>query len=209
MPASVVRAETSVVHAGVTLGERCRIEEYAILGLPPSGYGPGDLATMIGSDALIRSHTVIYAGCDIGTGLRTGHGALVREMGRLGDDVSVGSHSIVEHHVRIGDRVRIHSQAFIPEYCEVEDDAWIGPHVVLTNARYPHGTRTKESLEGVRILRGAMIGANSTILPGLVVGAGALVGAGSVVVRDVPEGMVVAGNPARVIRPVDEIEAYR
>ena len=77
--------------------------------------------------------------------------------------------------------------------------------MVLTNALHPLCPRGKECLKGPTIKRGAKIGANSTILPYLVVGEDALVGAGSVVVKDVPARAVVAGNPARVIKSIDEL----
>jgi acetyltransferase-like isoleucine patch superfamily enzyme len=109
---------------------------------------------------------------------------------------------VIEHHVTLGDGVRIHTQAFIPEYSVLEARSWVGPNVVLTNARYPLAPDTKASLRGPRLERGAKVGANATLLPGVVIGSNALVGAGSVVTRDVPPGKIVAGNPARVIGDV-------
>ena len=81
----------------------------------------------------------------------------------------------------------------------------MGPNVVLTNAKYPLSPGVKESLRGPTLKRGAKIGANATILPGVVVGANALIGAGSVVVRDVPDGAVAVGNPARIIKHISEL----
>ncbi|MCF8506726.1 MAG: N-acetyltransferase [Caulobacter sp.] len=132
----------------------------------------------------------------------------MREGNRIGDDVAIGTLSVIEHSVTIGDRVRLHSQTFIPEHSVLEEDVWVGPNAVLTNARYPGSPGAKASLAGVRLCRGARIGANVTILPGLTIGAGALVGAGSVVTRDVAPGLVCAGNPARVLRAVAETGAY-
>jgi acetyltransferase-like isoleucine patch superfamily enzyme len=113
--------------------------------------------------------------------------------------------SVIEHHVEIGDNVRIHTQAFIPEYSVLEEGCWIGPNVVLTNAKYPMSPGAKDRLAGPVIRKGAKIGANATLLPGVVIGENALVGAGAVVAHDVPPGAVVAGNPARVIRQVAEL----
>jgi acetyltransferase-like isoleucine patch superfamily enzyme len=79
---------------------------------------------------------------------------------------------------------------------------------VFTNAVYPLAPDAKRNLKGPHLMRGAKIGANATLLPGVVIGVDALVGAGSVVVRDVPGGAVVAGNPARVIGTTAEIDAY-
>lgn len=179
-----------------------------MLGEPPRGKQPGDLETRIGAHAVIRSHTVIYAGNRIGDNFQSGHGVLIREDNEIGDDVSIGSHSIVEHHVRIGSGVRLHSNVFVPEYSILQDGCWLGPNVVLTNARYPRSIHVKEHLKGATIGRGAKIGANATLLPGVVIGENALVGAGAVVVEDVPPNAVVAGNPARVIKNVADIQEY-
>jgi acetyltransferase-like isoleucine patch superfamily enzyme len=196
------------MYPNVEIGEGAEIGEFVIVGKPPKGKEPGELKTVIGRNAAIRSHTVIYAGNVIGDRFLTGHGAMIRECNEIGSHVSIGSHSVVEHHVKIEDQVRIHSQAFIPEYSTLERGCWIGPNVVLTNARYPLSPQAKKTLKGPTIRRGAKIGANSTLLPGVVVGEGALVGAGTVVVEDVPAGKVVVGNPAQVIRDVADLGAY-
>jgi acetyltransferase-like isoleucine patch superfamily enzyme len=198
-----------VIHPNTVLGEDATIGLYVELGLAPRGHRDGELTLVIGDRATIRSHSVVYAGSVIGRRFETGHGVLIRESNDIGDDVSVGSHSVIEHHVRIATGVRIHSNAFIPEFSVLETGAWVGPNVVFTNARYPLGTGVKEALRGPLVREGARIGANATLLPGVVIGRDALVGAGSVVVGDVPDGMVVVGNPARVIREVRDIEEYR
>lgn len=196
------------IYPGVQMGDKAELGDFAIIGLPPHHTLPGALETIIGDHAVIRSHTVIYAGNRIGEGFQTGHGALVRELNEIGRQVSIGSHSVVEHHVKIGDRVRIHSQAFVPEFSLLEEDCWIGPNVVLTNARYPLSPHAKATLQGPVVKRGAKIGANVTLLPGVVIGEEALVGAGAVVTIDVPPGMVVVGNPARILKAVTDLGVY-
>ncbi len=193
------------IFPGVELGEGSRLEDFVILGQPPRGHQPGDLQTVIGEGALVRSHTVIYAGNQIGRRFQTGHGVTVRECNVIGDDVSIGTSTVIEHHVLIGNGVRIHSQAFIPEYSILEDGCWIGPNVVLTNALHPLCPKAKACLKGATIRRGAKIGANATLLPDITIGEGALVGAGAVVTQDVPPYSVVAGNPARVIKHINEL----
>lgn len=192
-------ADNVIIHPQVTYGEHAVIGAFVILGEPPRGRQSGELATIFGDEIVIRSHTVIYAGNRIGHHFQTGHGVMIREENEIGDEVSVGTGSIIEHHVKIGQHVRIHSQAFIPEFSVLEDGVWIGPNVVLTNAKYPLSPDVKKTLQGPTIKTGAKIGANSTLLPGIVIGENALVGAGSVVTKDVPANAVVAGNPAKVI----------
>lgn len=199
-------ASTAIVGPHVVLGEDGRIEDHVVLGYAIVEDPP---RLVIGAAAHVRSHSVLYAGSRIGDRFQTGHGVMIREDNAIGDDVSVGTHSIVEHHVEIADGVRIHSNAFIPEFTVIEAGAWIGPSVTLTNARYPTSRDAKRNLRGPLIREGARIGANATILPGIVIGRGALVGAGSVVVSDVPDGAVVVGNPGRIVRHVTDIADYR
>jgi len=193
------------IHLGVEMGEGSIIEEYCILGVPPRGKADGELKTVIGRGAWLRSHTVIYAGNRIGQNFQTGNKVNIRESNDIGDNVSIGTLSVIEHHVKIGNNVRMHSLVFIPEFSVLEDNTWLGPNVVLTNAKYPLSPGVKDDLRGPRIMRGAKIGANTTILPGVVIGQNALVGAGSVVVKDVPENAVVVGNPARVIKYITSL----
>jgi len=196
---------TAKIYPNVRLGEKVEIGDYVVIGVPPKGKAEGQLETVIGDGAVIRSHSVIYAGNRIGNGFQTGHHAMIREENRIGDNVSVGTNSVAEHHVEIANGVRIHSQAFVPEYSVLEEGAWIGPNVVLTNVPHPLCPKAKECIKGPTIKRGAKIGANSTILPFVIVGENALVGAGSVVVHDVPPRAVVAGNPAKVVKSVDQL----
>jgi len=196
---------TSRVYPSVQLGEGCVIGDFVILGEPPRGKAPGEVPTIIGPGAVIRSHTVIYAGNVIGANFQTGHGALLRENNTIGDSVSVGSHSIIEHHVQIDDKVRIHSQAFVPEYSTLKRGSWIGPGVRLTNAPHPLCPDVPKCLAGPVLETGAKIGANATLLPGVTIGENALVGAGAVVTKDVPPGAVVAGNPARQVKHIRDL----
>ncbi len=197
------------IYPNVALPDDAQLDDFVVLGRAPRGHQPGDLPLTLGPGAVIRSHSVIYAGCTIGARFQTGHGVTIREANTIGDDVSIGTGCVVEHHITIGHGVRLHSRVFLPEYSVLEDGCWLGPNVVITNARYPLSRGVKERLRGAHIAAGAMIGANATLLPGVRIGVGALVGAGAVVTRDVPPGAVVAGNPARIINTVAAIDVYR
>jgi acetyltransferase-like isoleucine patch superfamily enzyme len=193
------------VAPGVRIGEGCDLQPPCILGKAPRGADLGELGLIIGDDATIRPFTTLYAGSTIGARLQTGQGASIREDNVLGDDVSIGTNTVLEFGNRIGSRVRIHSGCFL-EMVTIEDDVFVGPNVVFTDDPHPMGcAHYTECRGGATVRRLARIGANSTILPGVVIGANSLVGAGSVVVDDVPEDTVVVGNPARAIRRVDEL----
>ncbi len=193
------------IYAGVELPTTIQIGPFVLLGVPPRGHDEGSLLTVLGEGAVVRSHTVIYAGNRIGRNFQTGHGTMVRELNEIGDDVSIGTGSVVEHHVRLANGVRIHTQAFIPEYSVLEEECWIGPNVVITNAKYPQSPNVKNDLRGAHVGPRAKIGANATLLPGVTIGEGALVGAGAVVTKDVADYAVVAGNPAIVIKTLKEL----
>ncbi len=199
-------AETAKIYPNVSIEDGAEVGEFCIIGLPPKGKAPGEVETRIGKNAVIRSHTVIYAGNVIGDSFNSGHAALIREDNRIGNNVSIGSHTVIEHHIEIQDGVRIHSQAFVPEYTTLEKGCWIGPNVVFTNAMHPLCKHVKECLKGATVKSGAKIGANSTILPDTTIGEMALVGAGSVVVKDVPDRTVVAGSPAKKIKDVADLD---
>jgi acetyltransferase-like isoleucine patch superfamily enzyme len=204
----VTRETFHIVYPRVEIGEGTVLEEPVIIGRPPRGREPGELPTIIGRDGIVRPFTTIYAGTTIGDRFQSGQGASIREGNRIGHDVSVGTNAVLEFDNTVGDHVRIHSGAFL-ELTVVEDHVFIGPNVVFTDDPHPMGCpRWRECRGGVTVRRLARIGANSTLLPGVVVGTNALVGAGSVVTRDVPDGAVVAGNPARVVGRVEDLKCY-
>jgi acetyltransferase-like isoleucine patch superfamily enzyme len=203
---SVTISPLSVVADGVSLGDGSIIEELCVVGRYAGQAGDDAVGpTLIGPNAHLRSHTVIYAGNTIGARFATGHHTLVRECNTIGDNVSIGSLSVVEHHVRVGDGVRVHSQCFIPEYCVLEPGAWLGPRVTLTNAPFPRCPDVSACLVGVTIGRDARVGANVTILPGVRIGERALIGAGAVVTKDVAPGAVVVGTAAKTVKTIDEL----
>lgn len=193
------------IYPNVVLGKEAIIGDYVIVGEHSVKPGQKPAPTKIGNNATIRSHTVIYHGNKIGHHFMTGHGVLLREHNDIGNNVSIGSHSLIEHHIIIGNNVRIHSNVFIPEYSVVEENAWIGPCVTFTNALHPQCPQVKHCLKGPHIKRGAKVGANVTILPHITIGENALIGAGTVVTEDVPDSMVVIGNPSRIIKDVKDL----
>ena len=193
------------VYKNVEIGKNANIGDYVIIGLPPRGFLDGEIKTRIGEDCIIRSHTVIYAGNFIGDNFQTGHGVLIRENNAIGNNVRIGTGSDVEYEVRIGDNVLLHSRVFIPEFSIIEDDCFIGPNVVFTNSKYPLSPNAKKNLKGPVLKKGAKVGANSTILPGIVIGENSLIGAGCVVAGDVPPNKVLTGTAARIVKDISEL----
>jgi acetyltransferase-like isoleucine patch superfamily enzyme len=196
---------TARVLPNVELGEGTRVEFNALLGKAPRGKNEGDLALRIGRNAIIRPFTTIYAGNIIGDDFQCGQGASIRENNRIGNNVSVGTNAVLEFDNLIGNNVRIHSLCFL-EMVTIEDEVFIGPNVVFTDDPHPMGCpKYKECLGGATVKRLARIGANCTILPGVVIGENTLIGAGSVVTKDIPDNMVAAGCPAKIIKPIAEL----
>ncbi|MDQ3703441.1 MAG: N-acetyltransferase [Chloroflexota bacterium] len=125
----------------------------------------------------------------------------------IGANCKIASFVEIQRDVIIGRNVKVEAFAFIPTGVTIADGAFIGPHVCFTNDRYPAAvnengellTGTDWAVTPTVVERGASIGANATIVCGVVIGEGALVGAGAVVTRDVPPHSLVVGNPARVV----------
>ncbi len=136
---------------------------------------------------------------EIGAGTRVWQYAVILKNARIGKDCNICAHTLIEGDVVLGDRVTVKSGVFIWDGTRIEDDVFIGPNATFTNDMYPRSKHYPEHFAGITVRKGASIGANATILPGLVIGEGAMVGAGAVVTKDVPAHAVVVGNPARII----------
>lgn len=189
---------------GVVIGPGGYVHPTCVLGMPPRGAAPGERTLTIGADCFIRPFATLYGGTTIGDRFQTGQGVSIREDNVIGDDVSIGTNAVLEAGNRIGNRVRIHTGCFL-ELVTVEDDVFIAPNVVFADDLHPPCPGYRECVGGAVVRKGASIGSNSTILPGVVIGCGVLVAAGSVVVDSVEDGCVVAGAPARVIKRVEDL----
>jgi acetyltransferase-like isoleucine patch superfamily enzyme len=187
--------------ARIVLADPNEIDPQAVVGTV-SGRTIPDTSLEIGPHAKIRAFSVIYAGSRIGSHLETGHGTVIREENKIGDHLSIWNNSTIDYGCVIGNNVRIHTGVYVAQFTTIEDDVFMAPGVMIANDRHPI---CKECMVGPTIKRGARIGINSTLLPGVVIGEGALVGAASVVTKDVPPGVVVAGNPARVMGEVETL----
>jgi acetyltransferase-like isoleucine patch superfamily enzyme len=122
---------------------------------------------------------------------------------QIGEDCNICAHCFVENDVVVGNRVTVKCGVQLWDGLVIEDDVFIGPNATFTNDRFPRSRHRLADYPRTVIQQGASIGANATILPGVVIGVGAMVGAGSVVTRDVNAHTVVVGNPARYVRNVE------
>lgn len=121
----------------------------------------------------------------------------------IGENCNICDHVFIENDVIVGDRVTVKCGVQLWDGLRVADDVFIGPNVTFTNDMYPRSKMPFQRLF-TKLERGASIGANATILPGLTIGADAMVAAGAVVTKDVPDGALVVGNPARIVRYLEE-----
>lgn len=130
----------------------------------------------------------------------------------IGDESKIGTFVEIQKGVRIGRRVKISSHSFVCEGVTIEDEVFVGHGVMFINDLYPRSTTESGALQTeadwtlakTLVQRRASIGSNVTVLGGVTIGEEAIVGAGSVVTHDVPPRTVAVGNPARVVRRIDE-----
>ncbi len=200
--------EKAKIYGRSSIGKNAIISEDVIIGYPTADIlrkaasSGMDMSRMdfkgavIGDNAVIRPNSTIYAGVVAGNDLRTGHNVMIREDTKIGDNVLIGTNTIIDGHTTIGNNVSIQGNVYIPLNVIIEDNVFIGPCAVLTNDKYP--IRTKSDLKGPILRKGASIGANTTILPGVEIGEGAMVAAGALVSKDVPPWKLAIGFPALI-----------
>ena len=135
----------------------------------------------------------------IGEGTRIWQYVVVLPGAVIGRDGNICSHCFIENKVVLGDRVTVKCGVQLWDGITLEDDVFVGPNVTFTNDLQPRSRNAAAQLLPTLVKKGASLGANATILPGLTIGEGAMVGAGSVVTKNIPPGVTVVGNPARIV----------
>ena len=139
----------------------------------------------------------------IGKGTRVWAFAHVLPEAQIGEDCNICDNVFIENDVRVGNRVTIKCGVQLWDGVTLEDDVFVGPNATFTNDIFPRSKKFPEKFARTVVKRGASIGANATILPGITIEQGAMIGAGAVVTRSVPPNAIVVGNPAKIMGYVD------
>lgn len=128
--------------------------------------------------------------------------SIILKGAHIGSNCNINCHVFIENDVIIGNNVTIKSGVQIWDGLRIEDNVFVGPNVTFTNDRYPRSKQYPTDFQKTVLKKGASIGANSTVLGGIVVGENSLIGAGSVVTKDVPANELWVGNPAKKMRNI-------
>ena len=201
-----------VIHRDVTIGDHVRIDDNAVIGKLPMKARLSAITrerelphTRIGDEVIIGTGVVIYRGCTLERGVLVADLASIREDVEIGPYTIVGRGVTVENRVRIGKRCKIESEAYVTALSDIGDYCFISPEVTFANDNFMG--RSEERLKhfkGVTMRRGARVGANCTVLPGITIGEDGMAAAGSVVTCDIPPRQIYLGVPARYFRDVPE-----
>jgi acetyltransferase-like isoleucine patch superfamily enzyme len=181
----------TIVHDEVEIGDGSRIDGHCEIGYP-SRLAEGR-PLVIGAGALIRSHSVFYAGSRFGPGLVTGHRVTVRELTEAGDGFQIGTLGDIQGHCRVGHHVRTQSSVTIGQKSVIGNFVWLFPGALLTNDPNP----PSNELLGVTLEDYVVVAVKATLLAGVHIGQGSFVAAHAVVGQDMPEDSLVAGSPAK------------
>jgi UDP-3-O-[3-hydroxymyristoyl] glucosamine N-acyltransferase len=198
----------SIIYDNVFIGDNSIIANDCVIGEPNNDYYSNinayeNPSTFIGNNALIRSHSIIYSGCQIQEGFATGHRVTIRENSIFGKHCRIGTLSDIQGHVKFGDFCWLHSSVHIGQNSVVGNFVFIYPYVILTNDPHPPSNICK----GPRIGDFSQIAVGSVILPDISIGKHCLIGAQSLVNRNVNDFELVSGNPARVLKDVRELKS--
>jgi len=197
-----------VLYGGTRVGRGVRIDDNVVIGKQPMRAALSTLKVEealppaeVGDECIIGTSVVIYAGCRLGRKVLVADLATIRENVKVGDFTIVGRGVAIENLCEVGSRVKLETGCYITARSIIEDLCFVAPMVTTSNDNFLGRTEERfKHTKGPHLRRGARVGANAVLLPGIVVGEDAVVGAGAVAVRDVPAYKVVVGVPAKVLK---------
>lgn len=198
-------ASGCIIYLGTIVGDDVTIEANSVIGRQPKSGTASTRRTVempplkVGSGVAIGACAVIYAGVSIDENAMIADLASVREGCHICESAIIGRAVTVECNSVIGPRSKIQTACHITGDMTIDEDVFLGPGVVTMNDKYMGKIEAGE-YKGPHVMRGATVGSNSTILPGVTIGEDAVVGAGAVVTRNVPHSQTHVGVPARAIR---------
>jgi acetyltransferase-like isoleucine patch superfamily enzyme len=196
----------TVIHEAVEIGDGTFIGPGCIIGEPLSDFffkkNYTQPRTVIGPEAVIRSHTVIYAGSSFGEKFQTGHHAVIREYCHLAEHCVVGTFSDLQGHVTMGRYSRLHSNVHLAKGSVLGEFVFIYPFAVLTNDRFPPTTKTIAPMIGDY----TQVGVHAVILAGVRVGEHCLIAANAKVTQDAADHSFLIGSPAIRKKDVRELK---
>ncbi len=151
-------------------------------------------------DYYVHESSYVDEPCSIGKGTKIWHFSHIMKDSVIGENCNIGQNVVISPGVKLGRGVKIQNNVSVYTGVECERDVFLGPSCVFTNVINPRSfIERKEEYRKTLIQQGASIGANATIVCGVVIGKYALIGAGTVVIRDIPDYAIAVGNPARII----------
>ena len=200
--------DNTVIYDNVTIEANSVICNDCIIGEPLQDYyndinNYKNPETKISTGAFIRSHTIVYAGCEFGKGFSTGHRVTIRENSKFGEGCRVGTLCDIQGYVTFGDYCWLHSNVHIGQKSTIGNFVFVYPYVVFTNDPHP----PSNICIGPTVGDYTQIAVFSVLLPGVKVGKHCLIGAGSIVGKHVDDYELVLGNPAKAIKDVREIKS--
>ena len=201
-----------VIHRGSKVGKDVRIDDNTVIGKLPMRAAFSTLKSppkldpaVIGDNCMLGTHVVVYAGCTLGAKILVADQASIREDVKVGDCTIVGRGVAIENHTSIGSYVKLETGCYITAHSIIEDGCFIAPMATTTNDNFMGRTEERfKHTKGPHVKLGGRVGANATLMPGLVVGEDGIVAAGSVATKEVPAYKIVLGAPARVWRDTAE-----
>jgi acetyltransferase-like isoleucine patch superfamily enzyme len=199
--------DNCAIYDNVLIGDNSIICNDCVIGEPLADfYSDTDYQnpnTVIGNNSMIRSHSIIYAGCNFGDNFSTGHRVTIREFTQMGNNCRVGTLSDLQGHIQFGNHCWLHSNVHIGQKSTIGNYVFIYPYVVFTNDPTPPSNISI----GPTVGDFSQIAVLSVLLPGVKIGKHCLIGAGSVVGKDVDDYQLMLGSPAKFIKDVRDIKS--